>query len=102
MDPSLDPFHHFVVHACVAAEVQAAQSLRFSEQGCNVLDGRPDEATILQVQMDQEDIILDEVFEARDDFQVKASQFNLCFPIYNLLSCQTGGLLFKQNIIGKR
>ena len=90
MYASLDPFHHFIVHACVAAEVQAAQGLRSPEQGCNILDGRPDEATILQVQMYQEDIILDEVFEARDDFQVKASQFNLRFSIYNLLSCQTG------------
>ena len=52
--------------------------------------------------MDQEDIILDEVFEARDDFQVKASQFNLRFSIYYLLCCQTGGLFFKQDIIGKR
>ena len=73
MYASLNPFRHFIVNAYVAAEVQAAQGLRFPEQGCKVFDGRPDEATELQVQMDQENVVLDKVFEACDNFQVEAS-----------------------------
>ena len=101
MYSSFDPFYHFIVNTQVTAEVQATQGLRFPKQSCYVLDSWLDEATALQIQVYQENVVFDKVLEACDDFLIKTGQLNLCLTIDDLLSCQTCLLLFKQCIISK-
>ena len=101
MYASFDPLHYFLVNTRIATEMQAAQGLRLSKQGCKILDSGPDQSTLLQVQVDQEYVILDKVFEACDYFLIETGQFDLCLTIYDLLRCQGTGLLFEEDIIGE-
>ena len=99
MDSSFDPFNHLLVDSRIPTQVNAAQSLRFPKQRCNVFDGRTDQTTPFKIQMDQKDVILHEILEARDHFKIEASQLNVCLAIDNLLSRQFGLLLLKQDVV---
>ena len=79
----------------VTTKMQAAQGLWFPEQSGEILDSWLDQSTPLQVKMYEVQVVLNEVFEARDDRLVKLWQLNLRLAINNLLRCQLGLLLLK-------
>ena len=101
MNPISNPLNKLRRNTLISAQMQTTQSLRRPQKLTQVLYCRSYKASALKINVSQNRIIFDEVFEAGDYLLVEIGKLDLFLSCGDLLICPLGSLVLKKLIVGK-